>query len=140
MIGPRRPKRTTRQEREAYAATTDRDSVDGFEQCQKCGRVGPCDRDHRQNRDLFNTTPGNLQLLGSSPARGGCGCHDWKTGNPADAIEQGFSVPSWADPLERAAWRYGVGWVLYFDDPVDGRWWREISEREAYERNDRQPF
>ena len=138
MIGQKRPKLTRTQERAAYDAATARDSVNGVEQCQKCGRFGPCDRDHRQGRDPFNTTPANLQLLGGAF---GCGCHVWKTENPADAIKAGFTVPSWGDPSEWPAWRFGGGWVIYFDEPdVEGRWWREISESEARERVDPKSF
>lgn len=125
MIGPKRPKLTARQEREAYAAATERDGG----QCQRCGRYGPTDRDHRQGRTAFNTTPANLQLLGGAF---GCGCHVWKTLNPAEALKRGFAVPRWADPLNWPAWRFGVGWVRYFDAPDSrGKWWIEISEAEA---------
>lgn len=128
-LGLKRPKLTVRQEREAYAAATARDSVNDIERCQRCGRYGACDRDHRQNRTPFNTTAGNLQLLGGAFS---CGCHKWKTEHPKDAIRRGFAVPSWADPLEWPAWRYGVGWVLYLDEPDErGRWWRPIQESEA---------
>lgn len=128
MIGQRRRKLTQRQEREAYAAATDRDNG----RCQRCGLNGPTDRDHRQNRDAFNTTPANLQLLGGVF---GCGCHRWKTLHPKEATEQGFSVPSWADPREWPAMRFGVGWVLYFDAPDErGRWWRPITDEEAHAR------
>ncbi len=125
MSWQKRPKLTARQEREAYAAATERDQG----RCQRCGRTGPTDRDHRQGRDAYNTTPANLQLLGGAF---GCRCHLWKTENPAQAIEAGFSVPRWADPLEWPAWRFGVGWALYFEAPdADGNWWRAISEEEA---------
>ena len=120
----KRPKLTRKQEQDAYKTVTARD----LGQCQCCGRFGPTDRDHRQNRDAWNTTPANLQLLGGAF---GCGCHIWKTENPAQAVEAGFSAPRWADPLEWPAMRHGVGWVLYYDAPVDGAWWRPISEQEA---------
>ncbi len=113
MIAPKRVKLTAKQEREAYATATVRDSVNGVERCQRCGRFGPCDRDHRQGRDAYNTTPANLQLLGSDF---GCGCHRWKSLNPRLALERGFAVPRWADPAKTPAWRVGVGWVLYDDD------------------------
>ena len=115
-LGLKLPKLTLKQERDAYAIATARD----LGQCQRCGRLGPTDRDHRQNRDPFNTTPANLQLLGGAF---GCGCHIWKTENPAQAIETGFSVPRWAVPAEWPAWRHDAGWVLYLDIPVNGRWW-----------------
>lgn len=112
MIGPRPVKLTARQEREAYALATVRDSLNGVERCQRCGWFGPCDRDHRQGRTAYNTTPANLQLLGSDF---GCRCHRWKTENPREALEHGFSVSRHADPAETPAWRFGAGWVLYDD-------------------------
>lgn len=126
MIGPKRPKLTGKQERWAYDVVTDeRDRG----RCQRCGKYGPMDRDHRQNRDAFNTTPANLQLLGGAF---GCGCHIWKTQNPADALRTGFSVPRSADPAGWPARRYGVGWVLYFDEAdVEGKWWERITNAHA---------
>ena len=125
MIGQKRPKLTARQEREAYAAVTERDGG----QCQRCGIYGQCDRDHRQNRDAWNTTPANLQLLGSAF---GCGCHKWKTENPAEAVRTGFAVPRGAAPSGWPARRYGIGWVLYFDEPdVEGEWWERITNAHA---------
>lgn len=125
MIGPKVPKLTAAQEREAYAAVTERDK--GV--CVRCGQPGPTERDHRQNRDPFNTVPSNLQLLGG-PFE--CGCHKWKTENPAAAVLEGFAVPSWARPELWPAWRHDVGWVLYFDTPdSDGAWWKQISQPTA---------
>ena len=131
MIGPKRPKLTKRQERDAYFDATERDSVNGIERCQRCGVYGSCDRDHRQNRDRYNTTVGNLQLLGSDF---GCGCHRWKTEHPAKALDEGYAVPRNANPLDYPAYRYGVGWVLYYDEPGErGEWWEVISETRARE-------
>ena len=125
MIGQKRPKLTPKQEREAYAAATARDNG----QCQRCGLFGPTDRDHRQNRTAFNTTPANLQLLGGAF---GCGCHVWKTENPAEAERLGFTVPRWADPLTWPAFRSTVGWVRYFDEPdAKGRWWDPLTIDQA---------
>lgn len=124
-VGQKRPKLTKAEERRAYDSATARDNG----QCQRCGLFAPTDRDHRQNRTAWNTTPANLQLLGGAF---GCGCHKWKTENPADAVRTGFTVPAWADPTEWPARRYGVGWVLYFDQPDErGHWWKEISAIEA---------
>lgn len=132
MIGQKRPKLTVKQEREAYAAATLRDYGNEFNnvgQCQRCGITGPCDRDHRQGRTAWNTTPANLQLLGGAF---GCGCHAWKTGNPAEAILAGFSVPRTAEPSEWPGWRYGIGWVLYLDEPDEGGcWWKTLTNQEA---------
>lgn len=127
-VGQKRPKLTKRQEDAAYTDATLRDGGNEFNnigQCQRCGRFGQCDRDHRQNRDAWNTTPANLQLLGSAF---GCGCHKWKTENPAEAERLGFSVPRWADPLTWPGFRRGVGWVRYFDEPDEaGRWWEPLT-------------
>lgn len=132
MIGQKRPKLTKRQEDAAYTDATLRDGGNEFNnvgQCQRCGLVGPCDRDHRQGRDSWNTTPANLQLLGSAF---GCGCHKWKTENPADAERLGFSVPRWAGPLTWPGFRHGVGWVRYFDEPDErGRWWEALTVDQA---------
>lgn len=128
-LGLKRPKLTRAQEGAAYSAATARDSIGGVERCQRCGRFGKCDRDHRQNRDPFNTTPGNLQLLGGAFS---CGCHKWKTENPKEALERGFAVPSWGDPLEWPAWRHGVGWVRYLDEPDERRrMWQPVPTWEA---------
>lgn len=124
MIGPKVPKLTRKEERSAYDAVTTRDAG----RCVRCGLPGPVERDHRQNRDAWNTTPANLQLLGGPF---GCGCHLWKTDNHVDAVREGFAVPKWARPEVWPAFRFGVGWVLYFDTPVGGMWWREITESTA---------
>lgn len=121
----KRRKLTATQEKKAYDACTERD----LGQCQRCGSRGPTDRDHRQNRDRYNTTPANLQLLGGAF---GCGCHQWKTENPHEAMREGFSVPRWGDPLEWPAYRVWDGWVRYFDVPDRfGRWWEPVTESAA---------
>jgi len=124
MITPKIPKLTPAQEKRAYADVTERDKG----RCVRCGHPGPTERDHRQNRDPFNTTPANLQLLGGAF---GCGCHKWKTENPRLAILEGFAVPRYARPELWPAWRVDGGWVLYFNEPIDGEWWQPISESTA---------
>lgn len=131
MIAQRRTKLTAAQERRAYSIATARDSIDGVEVCQRCLRgCGAVHRDHRQNRDAFNTVPSNLQLLGA-------GCHKWKTENPSDAILDGWAVPRHTT-LTPAEWparrqlrtRFGTvrtAWVLYDDEGG----FIEIDEREA---------
>ena len=127
-LGLKRPKLTRRQEQDAYDAATTRD----LGKCQRCGFFGPVDRDHRQNRDAWNTVVSNLQLLGSSRAVGGCGCHEWKTRNVAEAIETGFTVPKHGNPAEWPAYRIWDGWVIYYDEPDErGMWWRKLTEQEA---------
>ncbi|WP_336630013.1 MULTISPECIES: HNH endonuclease [unclassified Microbacterium] len=125
MIAPKGEKLTPAQEKKAYADATARDKG----RCVRCGHPGPTERDHRQNRDPFNTTPANLQLLGGAF---GCGCHRWKTENPRLAILEGFAVPRYARPELWPGWRVDDGWVIYFDAPdADGNWWRKISESTA---------
>ena len=126
MIGPKIPRLTNAQEKAAYTAVTARDQG----RCVRCGLVGDVERDHRQNRDPFNTVVSNLQLLGGAFL---CGCHLWKTENPSAAILEGFAVPRWGRPEWWPAWRADVGsWVLYFDAPDShGRWWSEITETTA---------
>lgn len=126
-VGLKRAALTKTQERRAYAAATERDQG----RCQRCGRQGPTDRDHRQGRDRFNTTVANLQLLGGDF---GCGCHRWKTEHPREALLAGFTVPRWADPTEWPAHRHGVGWVIYFNEQDEkGEWWQKITEERARE-------
>jgi len=113
-------KLTAKQEREAYDIVTARDGG----MCQRCGLYGPVDRDHRQNRDPYNTVPSNLQCLGSDF---GCGCHRFKTEHPGLALLEGLTVPRWARPELWPAYRFGVGWVLYDDDGG----WQTINQATA---------
>lgn len=120
-VGQRPVKLTPKQEKDAYAAATERDKG----RCQRCGSRGVTHRDHRQNRDAYNTTPANLQLL--CPP-----CHDWKGANHVAAILGGFAVSRWSRPQVWPAWRIDVGWVQYFDTPdADGNWWQPISQATA---------
>ena len=122
MIGPKRVKLTAREERDAYALATGRDQGT----CVRCGSRGPTERDHRQNRNGFNTVVSNLQLLGGPF---GCGCHLWKTQHPHEALALGFAVPSYTRPELWPAWRLNDGWVVYFDTPdEDGNWWRNVTQ------------
>lgn len=120
MIGPKQPRLTPAEEKRAYELATFRD----MGRCVRCGGRGPTERDHRQGRNPFNTTPANLQLLGSAFS---CGCHMWKTENPRRAVLEGFTVPRYARPEIWPGWRVDVGWVQYYDAPVDGEWWKPIS-------------
>lgn len=138
MIGPKRTPLTKAEERDAYEIVTHRDAGT----CQRCRRPGLyVERDHRQGRDAFNTTPANLQLL-CGPFSAGGGCHQWKTEHPAEALADGWTVPRSAGPSEWPARRFirtGLGtlrpaWVLYLDDGT----WVEIAEFEAHERMGRE--
>lgn len=139
MIGPKPPKLTraelARAEREARALVTGRDG--GV--CVKCLRVDPVfgvSWDHRQNRSqLGKWRASNGQLLCGT---GTTGCHGWKTTNPAEALDEGYTVPSYADPAEWPARRWfatpfgtvRLGWCLY-DDAGQVT---EIDELDAIER------
>lgn len=134
MIRPKRLKQSEANKRDAYEVTYHRDKAT----CQKCRRPGlHVERDHRQNRDPFNTVPSNLQLL-CGPFSPEGGCHKWKTEHPREAVAEGWAVPRWADPAEWPARRYfrnrwGVlraGWALYADDGTV----TEITEQEAFRR------
>lgn len=120
MIGQRPLKQTEREKRDAYDACTERDK----KRCVRCGTTAPTHRDHRQNRDAYNTTPANLQLLCALE------CHPWKTANPDEAMRAGFAVSRFApDPAAVPAYRIDVGWVIYFDAPdADGAWWRPTTD------------
>lgn len=114
MIGQRTPEQTELEMKATYEIATIRDN----DTCQRCRRPGRVvHRDHRQNRRRGNTVASNLQLLCAVE------CHPWKTGHPADALADGWSVPSWADPREWPARRWvktvfglRLAWVLYGDD------------------------
>lgn len=134
MIGSKRTRQTKADRRDAYETVNLRDK--GI--CQRCRRPTlVVERDHRQGRDAFNTTPANLQLL-CGPFSPGGGCHQWKTEHPEKALADGWTVPRSVDPAEWPARRYlrtPVGtlrpaWVLYRDDGT----WVEIAEYEAHER------
>ena len=121
MIGPRPVKLTARQEKEAYAAVTERDGG----RCVRCGRFGTVQRDHRQGRNAYNTVPSNLQCL--CPP-----CHLWRTDNFREAVVTGFAVSRHSRPELWPAWRVGVGWVQYFDTADEnGNWWQAISQEMA---------
>lgn len=134
MIGPKTEKPTSAEERRAYTLVTARDD----DLCQRCLRnCGPgTSRDHRKARSRGGlTVASNLQVLGGT---GTAGCHGWKEGHPQDALAEGWSVPSWADPADWPARRWlptswntlRPAWVLY----TDGGDWDEISEDEARDR------
>lgn len=109
MIGPKAPKPSKADERDAYELVTMRDA----NTCQRCkSDCGPVARDHRQNRQSGNTVLSNLQCLGLA-------CHIWKTENPRQAIAEGWGVSRYRVPAEypAARWFRGeLGWCLYADD------------------------
>lgn len=120
MIGPKTPKPTPADERRSYQQVTERDQ----NRCVRCGTYG-IQRDHRKNRSQGGlTVVSNLQCLCPD-------CHAFKTVNPAWAVADGFAVPSYAHPELWPGWRVGVGWVQYLDSPVDGSWWRPITDSTA---------
>lgn len=128
MIGPKHARPSKADEADAYEIATLRDR----DTCQRCrSNCGPSARDHRQNRQPGNTVASNLQVLGLR-------CHQWKTEHPKAALEEGWAVPSWADPAEWPATRYlpteygthRAAWVLYDDEG----WFHEITDEDAYRR------
>lgn len=132
MIQPKVRRPSPAEERAAYKAVTFRDD----NTCQRCLTASvPMNRDHRQNRSQGGrTVPSNLQLLCGS---GTTGCHGWVTTHPKAALEQGWLVPGWADPLDYPAARWiftsghwHLGWALYDNDGD----WTEISEGAAMRR------
>jgi hypothetical protein len=133
MIGPKVPKPTAADERDAYELATLRDN----DTCQRCRRnCGPSNRDHRVNRSQGGrTVVSNLQILGGT---GTTGCHGWATAHPEDAQAEGWSAPSYAEPSEWPARRWLPGqvgllrraWVLYSDDGEV----TEITEEDAMHR------
>lgn len=140
MIAQRRQKQSDAEKKRAYEDATKRDG----DLCQKCLRDcghGVTSRDHRQDRDPFNTVVSNLQVLGGT---GTTGCHGRKTTHKADAIREGWAMPrhTRVDSSEWPARRWlqtGLGtvrlaWVLYLNAPDGGAWWVEISDAEAARR------
>lgn len=139
MIRPKyeaQAKPTSAEEHDAYELATLRD----LDTCQKCRRNcgwGVTSRDHRKDRSVGGlTVVSNIQILGGT---GTTGCHGWKSANPAEALAEGWSVPSWADPHEWPAHRWvrtstsgllWLAWVLYDDEGS----WVEISDHEARDR------
>lgn len=140
MIRPKIAKLTKAQETAAYNMATERD----LGRCVRCGYAGDVQRDHRQNRDNYNTRIEGLQLL-CGPTGPNGGCHLWKTNNPDEANRTGYGVPRWANILDYPARRWistDVGthrraWVLYaadvdlFEYPLG---YREITREEAMGR------
>lgn len=131
MTVTQRPARPSKaDERTAYRLCTERDAG----RCVRCGSNQGVQRDHRQNRQVGNTVEWNLQLL-CGPTGPDGGCHKWKTEHPAEAIEMGYSVPSWADPRATPARRLVFGenrWVVY----GTGTTYAVISDREAQVRRE----
>lgn len=143
---PKTTKPSAAEERDAYALAAKRDGVTTKERigtCQRCQMQGPVQMDHRQNRLPGNTVVSNLQALCAA-------CHQWKTEHPETAIREGWGVPRHTIvlPCDWPARRHvttkfsttHLAWVIYFDFPVNGRMWREITEDEAHQRMDRGVF
>lgn len=80
-----------------------RERADG--RCEVCSSARGTDMHHRRNRSQGGRwTPENLMLLCHSH-------HMWITVNPKQSREQGWSVPSWADPATTLVWIYGREYV-----------------------------
>jgi hypothetical protein len=82
--------------------------------CEVCGKARGTNWHHRKNAGqggLWAASNG-LHLCGS----GTTGCHGHITTHPAVSREQGWSVPSWGDPLTTRVWLAGRGFVFLRDD------------------------
>jgi len=135
VIAPKSPKPTAADERRAYRMATERDTG----RCQRCLRncgMGVTSRHHRKARGVGGWTHvANLLVVGGT---GTTGCHGEITSHPAQAIDDGWMVPGWADPLTYPCRRWlptGFGtvrlaWVLMRND---GKW-DEITDDDAQRR------
>lgn len=83
------------------------DARDAY-RCRRCGaglHGRPFSRHHRKPRGMGGANradagrPSNVVLLCGSATTPG-GCHEWVERNRASAREDGWLVPSWADPAE----------------------------------------
>lgn len=96
-------------ERKARAIVAERS--DGI--CELCSRTRATNWHHRKGKGHGGLwAPSNgLHLCGS----GTTGCHGHVTTHPRVSREQGWVVPSWADPVETPVWVARHGWV-FLDD------------------------
>ena len=78
--------------------------------CEVCGVRPASNWHHRRPRSAGGgwSAENGMALCGS----GSTGCHGEITENPRRAREQGWSVPSWADPATTPVWIYGREFVL----------------------------
>lgn len=78
--------------------------------CEICGTRPATNFHHRQNRSASGgwSAANGMALCGS----GTTGCHGYVTEHPLRAREQGWSVPSWADPARTPVWIFGREFVL----------------------------
>jgi len=134
MILPKKPKQTKADETDARELVNLRDN--GV--CVKCLRIDPffgVNFDHRVNRSQggeWSASNGQL-MCGSGTTR----CHGWATGNPQEAIAEGYAAPGYAEPSEwparrwlKSAFGLRLAWVLYDDQGGV----TEITESDRLER------
>lgn len=78
--------------------------------CEACGVKRASNWHHRKPRSAGGvwSADNGMDLCGS----GSTGCHGWITEHPKGAREQGWSVPSWADPARTPVWIFGREFVL----------------------------
>lgn len=87
--------------------------------CEVCWTAPGTDMHHRKNRSQGGTwTPENLMHL--------CHVHHMHiTVNPRTSREQGWTVPSYADPARTPVWIAGRGWSHLRSDgsvaPTEGK-------------------
>lgn len=104
----KRPERT-REEVEARRLVAQRSG--GV--CEVCGNATATNFHHRKGKGQGGAwAPSNgLHLCGS----GSTGCHGHVTTHPQVSREQGWSVPSYLDPLRTPVWLARHGWA-FLDD------------------------
>ena len=118
-----KPKRTEPRRREAPAWTYEEWQEANHQllaragsACERCGNplTGEnLSRHHRQRRRDGGDRLTNLLLLCGS---GSTGCHGWVHAHPEEAREQGWIVPSWANPATTPVrLPDGYLWLLHDD-------------------------
>lgn len=76
--------------------------------CERCGDFRASEWHHRRNRSQAGQWQPANGLHLCSP------CHQWITAHPAESYEQGWLVPSWAEPEETSVLHRGR--LVYLDD------------------------
>jgi 5-methylcytosine-specific restriction endonuclease McrA len=113
-----RPKRKTPRRREAprwsreeWEAANHLLAIRSEGRCERCGfeLQMNVERHHRQKRTVGGDRFANLMYL--HPA-----CHAWITEHPAEAVDRGWIVPTYANPLTVPVFWQGREWSLLEDD------------------------
>lgn len=95
--------------------------------CEGCGQRHGENLHHRKykSRGGADTLANALLLCGFGNASG---CHG--RAHSGDGADLGWSVSRFApNPAAVPAYRHGVGWVLYLDEPNEhGDWWTKTTD------------